>query len=240
VRHQRIEADVLFSRNLATIFHDPWVTTRFSFPDSSLNVIFQDSAVSALSSVEKAAMGQRVMAFVRQNYPSLSSIHRVRVLFASTRFVYPTDSVVARVPATGLSIDHLEAHLIFQDGSVSSYDVMDSPTYHPALWNTIIGEGIATDRSGTHHASTSTLVVVAVSGPSSGYAPGLMATLEVSGPGRAAETLSDTVPHLDSLGRTRISFRIPDTGCDTLRLSARLNTDTVAVHHGLVLFECGE
>ena len=144
------------------------------------------------------------------------------------------------VPGNAWSVDHLEAHLIFEDGSSSSYDVMDTPTNHPPLWNTIIGEGIAMDKSGRHHASTSTLVVAGVSGPPRGYAPGLTALLQVSGPGRAAQTYSDTVPRLDSLGRTRIAFRVPDTGCDTLRLSARLSVDTAVVRTGLVLFECGE
>jgi hypothetical protein len=151
-----------------------------------------------------------------------------------------TDRTADTVAAGGYRIDHLEAHLIFDAGGVSSFDVLETPTNHPALWNTIIGEGIATDSNGMHHASNSTLVVVVVAGPPNARASGVVASLQVQGRELRSDAYTRLVPPLDSRGLASLEFRLHDTGCDSLRIRVRLNVGAQGSSDGLIAFECGE
>jgi hypothetical protein len=82
-------------------------------------------------------------------------------------------------PLSEFRIPHIEAHLIFRDGQLSE-DIIGP---HPwVLWNTIIGEGDATDRAtGVHHPSEATLVRVVVTGPPNRALPDAKVKLLVIG-----------------------------------------------------------
>jgi len=113
------------------------------------------------------------------------------------------DSVVERPastsgPASEFRIRHIEAHLIFEDGGLSD-DVIGP---HPwVLWNTIIGEGDATDRqTGVHHPSEATLVRVVVSGPPNRTLADARVKLVVIGLGPSDTVIDAALPSLDSAG----------------------------------------
>ena len=114
------------------------------------------------------------------------------------------DSVVERPastsgPASEFRIRHIEAHLIFEDGGLSD-DVIGP---HPwVLWNTIIGEGDATDReTGAHHPSEATLVHVVLTGPPNRTLPGAKVRLVVTGLwGPSDAAIDAALPRLDSSG----------------------------------------
>ncbi len=95
-------------------------------------------------------------------------------------------------------IPHIEAHLIFKDGQLS--DDIIGP--HPwVLWNTIIGEGDATDRqTGVHHPSEATLVRVVVSGPPNRTLADAKVKLVVIGLGPSDTVIDVALPSLDSAG----------------------------------------
>ncbi len=96
-------------------------------------------------------------------------------------------------------IPHIEAHLIFEDGQLS--DDIIGP--HPwVLWNTIIGEGDATDReTGAHHPSEATLVRVVLTGPPNRTLPGAKVRLVVTGLWGPSDAVIDAaLPRLDSSG----------------------------------------
>jgi hypothetical protein len=104
-------------------------------------------------------------------------------------------------------ITHVEAHLIFADGQLSE-DIIGP---HPwVLWNTIIGEGDATDRAtGVHHPSEATLVRVVVTGPPNRTLDAKVKLL-VIGLGPSDTVVNVPQMSLDS-GGTPVSRRAPVT-----------------------------
>jgi hypothetical protein len=101
-------------------------------------------------------------------------------------------------PLSEFRIPHIEAHLIFRDGQLSE-DIIGP---HPwVLWNTIIGEGDATDRAtGVHHPSEATLVRVVVTGPPNRALPDAKVKLLVIGLGPSDTVVDVPQTSLDSGG----------------------------------------
>jgi len=113
----------------------------------------------------------------------------------------PSDRIVELSPDSShqrsqLRIRHIEAHLIFEDGQLSE-DIIGP---HPwVLWNTIIGEGDATDRqTGVHHPSEATLARVVVNGPPNSTQPDAKVKLVVIGLGPSDTVIAIAAPSLDS------------------------------------------
>ena len=142
----------------------------------------------------------------------------------------------------GLRILHIEAHLIFADGQLSP-DIIGP---HPwVLWNTVIGEGDATDSTGVHHPSTATLVRVVITGPSERSFAQARVELRVAGldamDTSAVGVMEAPLAAFDSSGKQSVPFRLNDTGCVTIRLTARLVTGQVLDSlRAEIPFECGE
>src|SRR5713226_2568868 len=138
------------------------------------------------------------------------------------------ETAVARPLATSrplgeLRIPHIEAHLIFAGGELSD-DIIGA--HHWTLWNTIIGEGDATDRkTGVHHPSKATLVRVVVAGPTNRILGGVKVELLVEGLGPSETVMEGAVAHFDSTGMQFVPFLLDGTGCSRIRLTARLITD---------------
>ena len=109
-------------------------------------------------------------------------------------------------------IPHIEAHLIFDDGQLSEDIIGEHPW---VLWNTIIGEGDATDhQTGVHHPSEATLVRVVVSGPPNRTLPGAKVKLLVVGLGPSDTTIKATVVPPESMqsGAHSVPVTLPGFG----------------------------
>jgi hypothetical protein len=103
------------------------------------------------------------------------------------------------------------------------------------LWNTIIGEGDAT------RPSTSTLVKVLVSGPRGGFDKNSSVSLTVAKPKSREKpiTMKKALGVFNAEGKQYVAFWLPNTGCEELRISARVGLVGKSVHQE-VPFECGE
>ena len=137
-----------------------------------------------------------------------------RIQEASNRDTAPKQAV--HTPPRKLSefrILHIEAHLIFNDGQLSE-DIIGARPW--VLWNTIIGEGDATDRAtGVHHPSEATLVRVIVTGPPNRTLPDAKVKLLVIGLGPSDTVVDMPQMSLDSAGKPvagRARVNLPGMG----------------------------
>ncbi|HEX8903660.1 MAG TPA: hypothetical protein VF771_02320 [Longimicrobiaceae bacterium] len=132
-------------------------------------------------------------------------------------------------PAYRLS---LRAMLFYNDRGTFSPDLIAHPV---SLWNTIIGEG----QSGGP--SNATMIVAVVSGEGGSYVPERKVALTVTEGGRTIlqRTVETTV--LNQQGRGYVAFWVYDTGCEPLRLSARIVGQTPSTPvTARIPFACGE
>lgn len=132
-------------------------------------------------------------------------------------------------PAYRLS---LRAMLFYSDRGTFSHDIIARPV---TLWNTPIGEG----RSGG--ASSETLVVVDVRGEAGSYVPERKVELTVTRNGRTIFQRAEEPSVLNSSGHTYVGFWLYGTGCERLRLSARIQGQRPSTPvTATIPFDCGE
>jgi hypothetical protein len=104
-----------------------------------------------------------------------------------------------------------------------------------SLWNTIIGGG----QGGG--ASSATLVVVEVSGQPGSYAGESSVELVVRGEKKEVLRRRQSLDVLSSKGKGYVGFWLYDTGCDPLRVSAKLTGKTKSNPVEIEIpFRCGE
>lgn len=139
-----------------------------------------------------------------------------------------------RTPAAAAyRISGLRAQLFYSDRGTFSRDVLADTTI--ALWNTVIGEGQAGGPS------QSTLVVVEVAGEPESYEPGRSVELTMTMGTRAPVRRRQELSSMNARGRTYLGFFIYDTGCEEIRLSARvLGQPQPSTRRARIPFECGE
>ena len=103
------------------------------------------------------------------------------------------------------------------------------------LWNTVIGEGDAREPS------TSTFVKVKVAGAPSSYRKNAAVQLTVKTPGKNSPSakLKKSLGVFDREGNQFVAFWLPNTGCETLLLSARATGSPKVLQH-TDPFKCGE
>lgn len=130
-------------------------------------------------------------------------------------------------------ITAVRAMLFNADSGTLTRDVLAEP--RPALWNTVIGEG----ESGGP--STSVLVTVEVAGEEGSWEEG-----------RGVELVARTDEHeilrhalelnvMNDAGRTFVGFWLDGTGCDAIRLQARITGQrNPSARTAEIPFECGE
>jgi hypothetical protein len=146
-------------------------------------------------------------------------------LLSNTGAFAQTSKAAARITA-------IRAQLFYDTTGKFSADILSSKDF--ALWNTIIGEGSA------EAPSTSTLVTIEISG---GDNKGT-SKLELTATGDKGKVLLKKMVGLDLLDRTKfyVPFWFYNTGCEKIKLSARLFVKNVA---GVPIvktipFACGE
>jgi hypothetical protein len=88
-QQQHAMADAVFAGSLRRAFHDSNVITTSAWPESSLTVLFQDSAIVSLPDSARASLAHRVAEFVRDNYEGYAAVRRINVRFATSRFSFP-------------------------------------------------------------------------------------------------------------------------------------------------------
>ncbi|HEX8692911.1 MAG TPA: hypothetical protein VF746_10855 [Longimicrobium sp.] len=130
-------------------------------------------------------------------------------------------------------ISALRAQLFYSDRGTFSRNIIGDSTI--ALWNTVIGEGTAGGPS------NSTLVVVEVAGEAGSYEPGrrveLTATAGTKTPLRRVQELGV----MSVRGRAYVGYWLYGTGCEEIRLSARLlGQPQASTRRATIPFECGE
>jgi hypothetical protein len=131
------------------------------------------------------------------------------------------------------TISDVRAQLFYSDRGTFSGDVLADTTI--ALWNTVIGEG------GAGGASSSTLVVVEVAGEPGSYEPERAVELVATADGKELLRQSAELSVLNAEGKTYVAFWLPKTGCDAVRLSARLTGQPQpSARTAEIPFACGE
>ena len=103
------------------------------------------------------------------------------------------------------------------------------------LWNAVIGEG------NIGEPSNSTFVDVLIDGEPGSFEPSARVELVVSNvsDGKVLQTQSNGVGVLNRSGKYHVGFWIPKTGCEALRLRARI-AGAKAYKSITVPFSCGE
>lgn len=130
-------------------------------------------------------------------------------------------------------ITAVRAQLFYSDRGTFSGDVLAPPG--KTLWNTVIGEG----ESGGP--SSSTLVVVEVTGAPGSYEPDRSVELVATAEGKVVHRGTAQTAVLNTRGRMYAGFWLPDTGCKRIRLVARLRGQTPAPEtRKEIPFDCGE
>ena len=127
----------------------------------------------------------------------------------------------------------MRALLFYADRGTFSEDVLADTT--TALWNTVIGEG---DAGGP---SESTLVVVEVTGEPESYEPDRSVELRATAGGKVLLRHAAPVSGLSTQGKAYVGFWLYGTGCEPVRLTARLTGQaSPAELRKEIPFECGE
>ena len=151
-------------------------------------------------------------------------------------FLVSSGSARAQRAAAGAAsapkITAIRAQLFYDTTGKLSPDILSAKDF--ALWNTIIGEGSA------EAPSTSTFVTVEISGIDNAGTT----KLELAATGSKGKILLKKTVSLDLLERTKfyVPFWLYDTGCEKIRLSARLIIKNAAGSPvvKVIPFDCGE
>ncbi|HYJ47446.1 MAG TPA: hypothetical protein VEV81_12610 [Pyrinomonadaceae bacterium] len=131
-------------------------------------------------------------------------------------------------------ITAVKAMLFFDEKGTFSDDLLTQPNL--ALWNTIIGEGSAGSPS------NSTLVLVEVSGKYNPdeAAPNRKVEFTATAAGKVLLRKSADI-RIGEKGKYYAAFWLYDTGCDKIKLSARLTGQTQPSSMTKTIpFQCGE
>ena len=133
-----------------------------------------------------------------------------------------------------LKINAIHAQLFYDLKGTFSPDVLAAKNF--AFWNTIIGEGDASSPS------TSTLVTVEIGGADKN---GNLPKVELTATNDKGKVLLKKTLDIDLVGRTKFyaPFWLYNTGCEKIKLSARLFVKNVAAGAPVVKtipFACGE
>jgi hypothetical protein len=131
-------------------------------------------------------------------------------------------------------ITDVRAHLFYSGEGTLSGNLIGSKGIG-SLWNTIIGEG------GSGGASSATLIIVEISGKPGSYGGRSSVELAVRGSTKEVFRRTQQLDVLSDKGKAYVGFWLYGTGCDPLRISARLvgssksNASTIEIP-----FHCGE
>ena len=137
-------------------------------------------------------------------------------------------------PTTPYQITDVRVHLFYSREGTFSVNLVGTPNM-TSLWNTIIGGG----QGGG--ASSATLVVVEVSGQPGSYAGESSVELVVRGEKKEVLRRRQSLDVLSSKGKGYVGFWLYDTGCDPLRVSAKLTGKTKSNPVEIEIpFRCGE
>jgi len=130
-----------------------------------------------------------------------------------------------------LSIAKVEARLFLNYSGTLSKPI----TAKTELWNAVIGEGNISEPS------NSTFVDVLVDGEPGSFDPKARVELVVAttSDGKVLQTQSNNVGALNASGKYHVGFWIPRTGCEALRLRARVAGSKVYKTVDIP-FACGE
>jgi hypothetical protein len=162
--------------------------------------------------------------------------HRlVTALIAAGLLALPTGGMAAHIVTERVpyQITGIRAHLFYHDRGTFSDDLLTRREL--VLWNTIIGDSEAGG------ASTATLIVVEVAGPTGAYEEGRRVELAVTGGGRTLLRRQASLGVLNAQGRTFAAFWLYDTGCTPLRISAALlGQPDPSRRRAEIPFRCGE
>ena len=150
-----------------------------------------------------------------------------RLPLATALWLAAGSATAERLP----EVASIEARLFFNYSGTLSKPI----TAKTVLWNAIIGEGNISEPS------NSTFVDVLVDGEPGSFKPGLRVELTVSDTsnGKILQTQVNEIGVLNASGKYHVGFWIPKTGCQPLRLRARIagaRTNKLAT----VPFSCGE
>jgi hypothetical protein len=132
-------------------------------------------------------------------------------------------------------ITAIKAMLYYEQKGTFSRDMLAKPEM--SLWNTIIGEGEAGSPS------SSTRVVVEVTGKAGADAPTTARKVELTATasGKALLKRAVDISLLEEAGKFYAAFWLYDTGCDHIKLSARIVGQTQpSAMTRTIPFECGE
>jgi hypothetical protein len=167
--------------------------------------------------------------------------HRARLVvfgLITLLFFSTVNMAVARTRKTSVQppfkITAIKAMLFFDEKGTFSDDLLTHPDM--ALWNTIIGEGAAGSPS------NSTLVLVEVSGKynPNEAAPNRKVDFTATGGGKVLlRKMADI--RIGENGKYYAAFWLYDTGCDKIKLSARLTGQSQPSSMTKTIpFQCGE
>ena len=144
--------------------------------------------------------------------------------------------LAAEPEVTPYAITDVKAYLYFNHKDTLSKDI--SNEQKGALWNTIIGEGLAGSPS------RATLVVVEISGKPEAYEGKRRVEVTVQERGKKVVTkLKQKFPigGISKDGKYFAPFLVYDTGCLPLKISAKLvGQSDETLKEKLIQFECGE
>lgn len=137
----------------------------------------------------------------------------------------------AGASAQALSVSEIEARLFLAHTGTLSEPLSEGH----GLWNTVIGEGNATEPS------SSTFVKVVVLGPPKSFNKNAVVVLTVT----SAKSKAMLAKHRQNLGvfsesgRQYVAFWLSNTGCEPLQLSVAIPGSSKAVTRSIP-FACGE
>ncbi len=141
-------------------------------------------------------------------------------LFFAVPSVYCPALAAQAQKVASFKITTIKAMLFYEDKGTFSKDVLADPNF--AFWNAIIGGGSAEGNS------SSTLVMVELSGGSEAYQPmrkiEFTATYKTSGPGARPVVVRRTsgIGIFNKEGKFFAAFWLYDTGCEPVKLYARI------------------
>jgi len=162
----------------------------------------------------------------------LAALSLITLLVLASNIMAATTRRMAVQPP--FKITAIKAMLFFEEKGTFSDDLLTQPNL--ALWNTIIGEGSAGSPS------NSTLVMVEVSGKYNPdeAAPNRKVDFTATARGKVLlKKLADI--RIGKDGKYYAAFWLYDTGCDKVKLSARLTGQTQpSSMTNTIPFACGE
>jgi hypothetical protein len=162
----------------------------------------------------------------------VSSLFIIMLAVASTA---NARAVNARAAPPPYKITAIKAMLFYEQKGTFSRDILAKPEM--SLWNTIIGEG------GAGAPSSSTLVMVEVTGKGGVDAPTPLRKVELTASTSTKVILkrATEIGLLEESGKFYGAFWLYDTGCDRVKLSARIiGQAQPSVMTRVIPFECGE